>query len=237
MSSASTPLQQTPVRSDASAATGTDPTVALCERVRALARKSGQDALQARQQDASKLVAEARRQAEAECQAELLQARKRLDQQKRRELQNVRLETRARLARARWSLLDGVLDEALRSVSEMRAVDPARYVAVLDRFLRDARHLLAVPRVVVQLNPRDLCPLREYLKQTSGGGVEDEAVNLVESADVDAGLRAGTPEGDTVSDQIFAARRERLNEVLRLVIAEVLFGDGRGKSAETEGQA
>lgn len=210
------------------------PVEALCERVRALARRSGEETLLTRQQESAKVVAESRQRVEAECQAEQLQARKRLDQQVKREIQNARLEARARLARFRWSLLDAILEEAVHTVLQMRDTDSARYRAALVRFFQEARQLLTGSRLVVQVNPQDFPALQLLLSQATGSPSSDEAPDLVEAPDIDAGLRVGTLQGEVVSDQSLALRRERRDQELRLAITAILWGSELKRSAETE---
>jgi vacuolar-type H+-ATPase subunit E/Vma4 len=204
-----------------------DPVTALGERIRELARQSGEEVLRAKQQEAGRLVAKARERAEAECRAELAAARKKIDQQIERELQNARLEARARLARFRWALLDDILEEAVRQIGLLREADPASYTAALGRFVEDARRYLAAPRVLVKGNARDLGLLRRYLEQVPGAAPQDRALDFVE-ADVASGIQVGTPTWDLVADQSIDRRRECLDQELRLAAAEILFEGGSG---------
>jgi vacuolar-type H+-ATPase subunit E/Vma4 len=203
-----------------------DPVVSLCERVGRFARQSGEELLQARRRDAERMVAGARKQAEAECEAALTRASQRLDRQARRDLQNARLDTRAALARCCWALLDELLDEAMRQAVRLREADPARYASALRRLLAAARHGLAGTRLVVQANSCDLPLLREALEQ-GGPGLRDAVQELV-PAEVEAGLVVVTPDGTALVDQSLARRRERLDSELRLAAAEVVFAGEEG---------
>jgi len=192
-----------------------EPVAALCERVRAIALASGEDALRARREQAEALLAEARRRAAADGEAERRSAEEQMNRQAARERQAARMEARARMAGARWAELDAVLDAAEREVSLIRERDPERYAAALAHFLQAAREQIAGQRLVIEANAEDV----GFLRDTDGEVIE---------ADVGAGLVVTTADGNVVCDQTIASRRRRLDGELRLAAAEVLFSQQRG---------
>jgi vacuolar-type H+-ATPase subunit E/Vma4 len=200
-----------------------DPITALCQRVQAIARQVGEEKLQASRGEVSKLLAEARQQAEAEGQAELARTRKILRKQVQCELQSARLEARAQLARSRWRILDGVLDEAGQQIRRLRQTDPARYAAALHHFLQTAYEQLPGKGIVVQVNAGDIEFLESLRQQAGGRHIVDLRPNLRE-AEIAAGIVVISEENNVILDQSVAQRRRRLDHELRMAAAELLFG-------------
>ncbi len=195
-----------------------DPITRLCAQVQTLARQTGEDRLQTRRAEAEKLIADARQQVQAECASELAQVRNQLQQQRERALQNARMEARARLAQFRWRELDAILDEAEAQISQLRQTDPARYTAALGRLLHQARQQLGGPELIVRASAENLDLLRGMAESHAGAPrIEWQA------GEVPAGFVATTAQNTVVLDQSLQARRQRLDEQLRLAAAAVLF--------------
>lgn len=191
----------------------------LCERLRQLAHRAGEDALRAARQRAEVLVAEAREQIHAESQAQVARARERLARQREREIQGAQLEVRAEVAWCRWRELDTVLDAAERYAESLRNTEPERYLNALRRFLDAARAALPGRAWTVRANPDDLTRL-----QCSGVRSADESEKAhVAEPNVRAGLLMTSADGSVFIDHTIASRRRRLDDLLRLTAAEVLF--------------
>jgi len=193
-----------------------NPVTALCERVREIAQASGEESLRAKRQQAEAVIAEARTRTEAECRAQLLRVEETLKKQVARELQDARLEARARIANGRWSELETVLNEIERAVVLLRTKDPERYVAALHRFLQAVREQVAGPRLVVRVNAED----RRLL--CAHPALAGQEVDVVE-ADIAAGMVVTTPDGNVVFDLTMSRQRQRLDSELRLALADCLF--------------
>ncbi len=196
-----------------------DRVTALCEAVRELAASTAEDAIESARQQAEALIAEATLQAEAEYRAQLAKAKERLQKQLDRQLQNARLESRARLETNRWNTLTAVLDEAEQRIQSMHDSDPERYYAALVRFVQSACKQLACDRPVVHLNPADLAALHQCLQQHIVSNVE-----FVES-NIAAGALVSTADRNVIIDHSIVRRRQRCDAELRLTAAETLFAE------------
>lgn len=192
----------------------------LCERLRQLAHHAGEGALSAARQRGETLVAEARERAHRESQAQIAGAKARLTRQRERELQAARLEARADIAWCRWKELDAALDAAEQRADLLRDTEPERYLNALRRFLDLARRALPGRALTVHVHPEDLARLQ-------GAGVhssdESETAQVVDTS-VKTGLLVTSADDCVLVDQTIARRRQRLDEVLRLAAADVLFG-------------
>jgi vacuolar-type H+-ATPase subunit E/Vma4 len=192
----------------------------LCERLRQLAHRGGEEALSAGRQRAEALVTEARDRAQAEAQAEIARVTERLARQRERELQTARLEARATVAWCRWKELDAVVDAAERHVQSLRDTEPERYLDALRRFVDSARGVLAGRALAVRAHPADLA----RLPSSSDRARDNSETIQVADARIQAGLFVTSTDGNVLIDETMAGRRKRLDELLRLSAAEVLFG-------------
>ena len=202
----------------------------LCERLRQLGHRAGENALSAARQHAGALVAEGRERAQAEGQAEIARAQERLARQRERELQAARLEARANIAWCRWRELDAVVDAAERHAESLRDTDPERYLNALRRFLDSARVLLPGRAFTVRAHPVDLARLRGVSAQTP----DNAETTQVADTSIQAGLLVTSMDGNVFIDEMMASRRKRLDELLRLAAAEVLFGTPAQESGQAE---
>ncbi len=198
---------------------GTDRVLQLCERIRKVAEESGHESLRAAQQQADALVEEARSKADAEARSELQRVEEKLEKEISCELQNTRLEARARLANFRWSELDVVLQEAEQEIARLRQHRPQRYTDALMRFFQAACDRLPDHQLLIRANAADLSLLREQLQQ------EGNPVEFVEDNSVGHGIVVTTADANIVCDQSISRRRGRLDHDLRLAAAELLFSD------------
>lgn len=198
-----------------------DRVAALCERVREVAASVAQDAIEVAHQQADALLAEATTQAESEHQAYLAKAGERLQKQLHRQLQNTRLEARARFESCRWEILTRTLDEAEQHVLSMRDADPQRYNAALVRFVQSACKQLACARAVVMAHAEDIGPLQQRLQQSAVSDIEIEIV----AGDIAAGVIVSQPDGNVIVDHSITRRRHRCDAELRLAASETLFAD------------
>jgi vacuolar-type H+-ATPase subunit E/Vma4 len=192
----------------------------LCERLRQLGHQAGESALRQARQRAEALVAEARERAHAESQLKIARARQRLARQRERERQAARLEARATIAWCHWRELDAVLDAAQRHVESLSDTEPERYLNALHRFLDLARLVLPPRALIVHAHPDDLARLQRAGVQ---GSTESEPVHVGDT-NIRTGLVVTSADGGVFVDQTIAGRRQRLDELLRLAAAEVLFG-------------
>jgi len=168
--------------------------------------------------------------AHAEAQAEVARVKERLARQRERELQSARLEARAKVAWCRWKELDAVVDAAERRVQSLRDTEPERYVTALRRFLDSARGLLAGRALTVRAHPADLARLQHV-----GGRARDSSETIqVADAGIQAGLLVTSTDGNVLIDETMASRRKRLDEMLRLLAAEVLFGTSTQDSGRAQ---
>lgn len=212
-----------------SAGSTSDQVEALCLRLREAARQTGEAALAAKRRAAAEIVAEASRRAETEARSAIEQARTRLDREAERRLQIARLDARALVARCRWQELSSVLEEAAGVVRQLRERDPNRYIAALTRLLRQAaEHISSLPAgdatvsAMVQLNARDIPPLREALATESPGQTSVDMRFVAE--DVDVLFVASSADATRAVDESLAGRLHRLDAELRLAAQEILFG-------------
>ncbi len=97
-----------------------DRLTALCERVRDIAASTAHDAIDAARRRADALMAEATLQAEVAYHEHLRKAKEQLQKHLDRQLQNARLEARARFESSRWDTLTAALDEARQRILSMR---------------------------------------------------------------------------------------------------------------------
>lgn len=198
---------------------GTDRVLQLCERIRKVAEESGQESLRAAQQQADALVEEARSRAEVEARSELQRVEEQLEKEISRELQNARLEARARLAGFRWSELDAVLEEAEQEIARLRQHLPQRYTDAMMRFYQVAYDRLPSHKLLIRANAADLSLLGEQLLR------EGRLVEFVEDNSVGHGIVVTTADANIVCEQSISRRRQRLDHDLRLAAAELLFSD------------
>ena len=207
---------------------GTDRVLQLCERVRKVAEESGQESLRAAQQQADALVEEARSRAETEARSELQRVEEQLGKEISRELQNARLEARARLANFRWSELDAVLQDAEQEIARLRQHLPQRYTAALMRFFQAAYDRLPGHQLLIRANTADLGLLREQLRR------DGRTVEFVEDNSVGHGIVVTTADTNIVCDQSISRRRQRLDYDLRLSASELLFPEDLTDSSTGE---
>ena len=97
------------------------------------------ESLRASTEQARQLVADAEARAASTVRQALEEERARLSQDAQRELQNARLDGRARLTAEQWSQLTAVLDEAAQAMIRAREREPERYAAALVRWFEQAR--------------------------------------------------------------------------------------------------
>ena len=198
---------------------GTGRVLQLCERIRKVAEESGQESLRAAQQQADALVEEVRSRAEAEARSELQRVEEQLEKEISRELQNARLEGRARLAGFRWSELDVVLEEAEQEIARLRKHRPQRYTAALMRFFQAAYDRLPSHKLLIRANAADLSLLGEQLRR------DGRPVEFVEDNSVGHGIVVTTADANIVCEQSILRRRQRQDHDLRLAAAELLFSE------------
>jgi vacuolar-type H+-ATPase subunit E/Vma4 len=220
-----------------------DQVAALCQRLREIARQSGEATLQAKQQEAEQIIADARRLAASEAQSAIEQARARLSRKRERSLQIARLKACARIAQHRWQELNSVLDRAADAVRQLRHREPARYTAALVRSLRQAvgqvSNLVAIDPslaptvgckpdqqvrdcVVLRMNPHDIPLIRTALARDSCEQLPGDGLQFVE-CDIDAGLVVTFLGGSVCVDESLTERLHRLDCELRLAAQEILF--------------
>lgn len=202
----------------------------LCERLRQLGHRAGDDALRVARRRAEALVTEAGDRAQAEGQAEIARVKERLVRQLERELQAARLEARTNVAWCRWRELDAVVDAAERHAGSLRDAEPERYLNALRRFLDSARGLLPGRVLTVRAHPVDLARLQRVSAQTP----DYRETTQVADTSVRAGLFVASTDGNVFIDETMAGRRKRLDELLRLSAAEVLFGTPAQGSGQAE---
>jgi vacuolar-type H+-ATPase subunit E/Vma4 len=193
-----------------------DSVSALCAHVRAIAQASGEDYLRAKRYEAEALIHDAENRVTAEGATARRRAQERFEKHLARELQKARLATRALLANVRWSELGRVLDEAEREAASLRMNHQTRYAAALVRFFESARNHLPGLRLVVHANSQDSPKLHDYVR-TAGQDVEFLEAEIV------AGVKVTTSDGNAIYDQTIASRRRRIDHELRMIAADVLF--------------
>ena len=236
------PVEPSRAMTTSGAEAAPDQVAVLCQRLHEIAQQNGVATMQARQQEAEGIVADARRRAEAEAQAAIGQTRANLERKVERSLQIARLEARARIARHRWSELNSVLEAAADQIRQLRDREPARYTAALVRLLHRAvgqvsslsmPDLLPDPAgwkpaphvhdpLVVHTNRADISLVRHALAGNSASRAFRGGLRFTES-DMDVGIVVSTPAGSLCVDESLSERLHRLNAELRLVAAEVLF--------------
>ena len=196
---------------------------ALCQRVREVAASVARDAVEVARQQADALIAEATSQAGAEYQLHLAKAEERSQRHLHRQLQNSRLEARARFESRQWETLTHTLDEAERRVLSMRDSDARRYHAALLRFVQSACEQLVCDRAIVMANAADIRPLQQGLQQLA---IKDIASKFeLIAGDIAAGVIVSQPDGSAIVDHSIGRRRQRYDAELRLAASEILFAD------------
>lgn len=192
---------------------------ALLDQADSLARERLQNAEATRERI---LKESAERLAQAE-QRERQAVRAEADKLVRRQVQAAEGRLTADLDRLRWALTETVLSNVRLSLIEL-SLEPARYLAVLERFIAAAAKQLPPGELVAEANNADLnllMPVWAELSQRAAPGRKIELAG--HGRDSLGGICVRLADNRARLDQTFEARQERLAEKLAGAVMERMF--------------
>lgn len=138
-------------------------------------------------------------------------------------MQTARLRIDAELDRLRWTLVQGVLQEARMRLGTL-VEDRERYRAVLARYLAEAARAIPAGYLKAELSPRDVEWLRPDWPAMAEQAAPGRQVYLMASAGpVSGGMRVSNEEGSQRIDNTFDGRLTRMENELLGAIMDRLF--------------
>ncbi|HUW57212.1 MAG TPA: V-type ATP synthase subunit E family protein [Planctomycetota bacterium] len=199
----------------------------LSGEILADARRRGERTVKRAEREGRKLVDRVVKQAQAVREQVLERAQTRLERERQVFDSTIALEERMRRLKAQGTLLDEVFREAMTRLAERRDVD---YRAVLRDLAAEAVTAMTGDAFVLHLNKADLASATRGLRTDVTAAVREMSGRTVQltvaddPADIEAGVVVESADGRQRFDNSFAARLERMSDVLRFEVAEILFG-------------
>jgi len=193
--------------------------IALAER----ARKLAEEHLANGQLERERILAKTRQRLDIEKEREILAAKTHAEHAYRQRVQAAELDLRTALDRVRQELSDAALARLPAHLSAF-ADDDARYLPLLQHYLREAAQAIERDELVARFNARDLQRLRQGWAQYAHDAAPGKKLALSpEPLDCIGGVLVASRDGDIRFDDTFEGRMERLEEALRGAIAERLI--------------
>ncbi|RMH05638.1 MAG: hypothetical protein D6704_09015 [Nitrospirae bacterium] len=205
---------------------------AMGEALLAQAREEAQHMLAAAQQEAEVLMQATEEEAQQIVSAAISQAEAEAKLEAQRRIAAAEVEAARVIIRAREAVIQQATD---RLVQQLHALPhKPDYVTVLEQLLREAVTGLGRPELYLQVRKVD-CPLvtEEWLKQMG----DELGVSLhrhPEPVDISGGLIVSTPDRRLTFDQSFNALLHRHADVLRAIMAQVLWGPQQANVKEAQ---
>lgn len=197
---------------------------ALAER----ARKLAEEHLANGRLERERLLAETRQRLGIAQEREVLAAKAHAEHAYRQRVQAAELDLRAALDRVRQELSDAALASLPQRLDEL-AQDEARYLPLLQDYLREAAQAIERDELIARLNPRDLQRLRQEWAQYAHDAAPGKQLSLSPvPLDCAGGVLVESADGDIRFDDTFEGRMERLDETLRGAVAERLSSQDGG---------
>lgn len=192
---------------------------ALAERAKKLAGEHIFNGHQARE----RILAETRQRLHIEEEREVLAAKVRAERAYQQRVQAAELELRAGLDRLRRELADAALAALPQRLDEL-AQDEARYLSLLQSYLREAAQSIERDELVARLNARDLQRLHENWTQYAEAAAPGKKLTLSpKPIACIGGVLVESSDGNIRFDNTFEGRMERLGEALHGAVAERLM--------------
>lgn len=188
---------------------------ALAER----ARKLAEEHLANGRLERERMLAETRQRLGIEKEREVLAARAHAEHAYQQRVQAAELELRAAIDRLRRELSDAALAKLPARLTAL-ADDEARYLPLLQDYLREAAQAIERDELVAQFNSRDLLRLREGWAGYADETVPGKRLTLSpEPLSCIGGVLVVSRDGDIRVDNTFEGRMERLDEALQGAVA------------------
>lgn len=194
---------------------------ALLARAQKLADEYLADAHKSREQ----MLADARQRLHSEEERETLASKAHGERIYQQRIQAAELNLRSELDRTRWTLINDVISELPKRLTEL-AKDESRYLALLLDWLGEGAQSIERDELVVQVNARDLKLLRADWKRHARKAAPDKQMELSEQTiNTIGGVLISSKDGNIRFDNTFEGRTERLSEALQRAIADFLIPD------------
>lgn len=192
---------------------------ALAER----ARKLAEEHLANGRLERGRLLAETRQRLDIEKEREVLAAKVHAEHAYRQQVQAAELDLRAALDRVRQELSDAALARLPAHLSAF-ADDEARYLPMLQNYLREAALAIERDELVAHLNARDLQRLQPNWTHHAGEAAPGKKLSLSpKPLTCIGGVQVVSRDGDIRFDNTFEGRMEKRDEALRSAVAERLM--------------
>jgi V/A-type H+-transporting ATPase subunit E len=195
---------------------------ALLARAQRLADEYIAGGRQSRQQ----ILDEANQRLRIEEEREVLAAKAHAERVYQQRVQAAELGLRAEFDRARWSLVNAVLETLPARLAGL-AQDEARYLALLLDWLREGAQSIERAELVIRVNARDLPLLQRDWQRHAQEAAPDKMLELDEqTADSMGGVLVSSKDGNIRYDNTFEGRMERMDEALQRAVADHLIPAG-----------
>jgi V/A-type H+-transporting ATPase subunit E len=189
----------------------------------ARAQRLADEYLASGQQARKQIIDDANQRLRIEEEREVLAAKAHAERAYQQRVQAAELSLRAEFDRARWSLVNTVLDALPARLAEL-ARDESRYLGLLLDWLREGAQAVEREQLLVQVNARDLPLLRRDWQRYAHDAAPDKQVELIEqAADSMGGVLVSSKDGNIRFDNTFEGRMERLGESLQRTVADRLI--------------
>lgn len=192
---------------------------ALLAHAQKLAAEYLADAGKVKQQ----IIEDSNKQLRVEEEREVLSAKARAERLYQQRVQAAELDLRGELDRARWGLIEAVLD-ALPARLAALAQDESRYLPLLRQWLREGAQAIERDQLIVRANRRDLPLLRREWPRLLREDIPRKTAQLSdEPLDSLGGVLVGSADDQIRLDSTFEGRMERLEVALQRTVAHVLM--------------
>ncbi len=199
---------------------------ALLARAQKLADEYLADAHKSREQ----MLADARQRLHSEEERETLASKAYGERAYQQRIQAAELNLRSELDRTRWSLINDVISELPKRLTEL-AKDESHYLPLLLDWLGEGAQSIERDELVVQVNARDLERLRPDWKRLARKAAPGKQMELSDQTiNTIGGVLISSKDGNIRFDNTFEGRTERLSEALQRAIADFLIPDSEVRS-------
>ncbi|MGC8519220.1 MAG: V-type ATP synthase subunit E [Steroidobacteraceae bacterium] len=156
----------------------------------------------------------------------VLTAKARAERIYQQRVQAAELQLRGELERARWSLIETVLDELPARLAEF-ARDESRYLPLLEQWLRAGAQAIERGELIVRANSRDLPLLSREWPRLGRESAAGKAMQLsAEPIESSGGVLLASADDKIRFDNTFEGRMERLNESMQRAVSLALIPAG-----------
>lgn len=205
---------------------------AMGDALLAQARDEAQRVIAAAQHDADTVMHETEEEARRLIEAAVAQAEAETRLEVQRRLARAEVEAAHVLIQAREAIIQQAMDHLAQRIHALP--DESNYVTVLEYLLREAVTGLGQPTLDLHVRKDDRYLFTEEWLARMGDELGITLHLSPEPAAIAGGLIVSTPDGRLIFDQSFDALMRRHEDVLRSIIAQVLWNSQQAK--ETKGQ-